>query len=175
MGSPGVVKNANAAPAELPESWEAWVGGAMKVLGDPKISSREAPFHLAQAKEGTGFFELPLPWGTAQAPLQIWIESGLPDRAQDPSGPEDLRVLIGLSFTALGETRVGLHRHRDGLQVRIWTERPDLLEGRLADLRRELEEGEQRLDLRILALGDRHSTVPSLRSLVAGTTYQALG
>lgn len=146
----------------------------MKALGDPKVSPREASFHLAQAKEGTAFFELPLPWGSP-ATLQLWIESGLPEREEGPSAEEAQRVLVGLHFTALGETRVGLQETRAAMQVRIWTERPDLLMTRLPDLQRELEFGERSVDLRILPLGGGQVPVPSLRSVLAGSGFQALG
>jgi hypothetical protein len=147
----------------------------MKALSDPKVSPREAPFHLAQAREGTAFFELPLPWGVPSAPLQIWIEPGLPDEEDGPPTEATPRVLVGLHFTTLGETRVGIQKSASLLQVRIWTERPELLSDRLPALKQELEEGEQPVDLRILPLGGGGTAVPSLRSVLAGSGFQALG
>ena len=148
------------------------MGGAMKALGDPRVSPREAPFHLAQAREGTAFFELPLPW--SPQPLQLWIESGLPDGGEGAAPEDTHRVMVGLNFTVLGETRVGLQKSRGALQVRIWTERPELLKDRLSELRLGLEEEGETVDLKVYPLGDPAS-VPSLRSVALGTGYQALG
>lgn len=161
------------APLEHAESWETWIGGAIRTLADPRLSPREAPFHLAQAREGTAFFEVPLPWGSA--PLQIWIESGLPESQEEPFADAHQKVLVGLALTALGETRVGLQRVRGTLQVRIWTERPELLVDRLPRLRQELEEGGSRVDLKVLPMGDGLAAPPSLRAVLAGSAFQALG
>lgn len=171
--APTPSKGAPPSPPERADAWESWIGGAIRALGDPQTSPREAPFHLAQAREGTAFFELPLPWGSA--PLQIWIESGLPEERKERSADANQKVLVGLSFTALGETRVGLQQARGTLQVRIWTERPELLGDRLPDLQRELEGEGSPVDLKVLALGDGQTPVPSLRAVLAGSAFQALG
>ena len=157
------------APA-VPDTWEAWIRTAVKTLGDPSASPREAPFHAAQAKDGTAFFEIPLPWAP-QAPLQMWVES---DQAGARGGPEDTkRVLLGLSFSNLGETRLGLAQGPGGLQVRVWTEHPALLEPAKDRMVSELRDLGAPVDLKILPLPA--GPVASVKSLVTGATLQILG
>jgi hypothetical protein len=163
------------APAEVPETWETWLRAGVQVLSDPGASPQTAAFHAAQAREGTAYYELPLPWAPQQ-PLQLWVEA---DR--DPNrrgrGPEPAqRVLLGLSFTHLGETRVGLARDPGGLRVRVWTEHPELLAGGREQLEAELGELGQAVDLKILPLTPgADGTIPTLRSQVAGSNLEALG
>jgi hypothetical protein len=166
-----------AAPAaESPETWETWLRSSVKALSDPAAAPQSAPFHAAQAREGTAYYEIPLPWAPQQ-PLQLWVESDRDARGarRDPDG-EVQRVLVGLSFTRLGETRLGLARDRAGLRVRVWTERPDLLEAGQERMAADLRDLGQPVDLRILPLDPGpDGTIPSLRSLVGGAGLEALG
>jgi hypothetical protein len=158
--------------ADLPESWEAWIRGTVQTLADPIASPREAAFHALQAKEGTAFFELPLPWAQA-SPLQLWVEGDAPEERKS-GGEPTRRVLLGLTFSSLGETRLGLAQGSFGLQVRVWTEQPEALEPER--LKQELEELGKPVDLKIYALTyGPDGTIPSLRSLVTGPSLRALG
>lgn len=160
--------------AELPESWEAWIRGSLTTLANPAISPREAPFHALQAKEGTAFFEIPLPWAQA-SPLQIWVESDPPEE-RGRGGDATQRVLLGLKFSQLGETRLGMAQGSFGLQIRIWTEHPEALEREKESMKMELEDLGKPVDLRIYSLTQGpDGTIPSLRSLVVGPTLRALG
>lgn len=152
-----------------PDSVEGWLRKGLEVLSNPSTSPREAPFHALQAREGTAFFELPLPW-QGNTPLQIWVESEAGDRK---SGKEACqRILLGLKFSRLGETRIGMARTGRSLQVRIWTEHPEALESQQAELSEELKTLGAQVDLKILPLS---SESPSLRALVAGSSLQAMG
>jgi len=160
--------------ADLPEAWEAWVRGSVQTLADPAASPREAPFHTLQAKEGTAYFELPLPWSQA-GPLQLWVEGDAPEERRGGAEPTR-RVLLGLRFSNLGETRLGMAQGPFGLQIRVWTERPEALEAQKERLKQDLEELGKAVDLRIYALTyGPDGTIPSLRSLVTGPSLSALG
>ncbi|MBI4911290.1 MAG: hypothetical protein HY823_00995 [Acidobacteria bacterium] len=159
--------------AERPESWAAWLEEGVRILGNPAASPREAPFHLAQAREGTGFFELPLPWGEGP-PLQLWVESE-GGRGGDPGPGERSTLLLGLHFSALGEVRVGLLRQGGPLVVRIWAEDPGPLEALEVSLKEELEGLGSAVDLKILPLGPEGGHPPSLSALASGSSFQALG
>ena len=162
-----------ASPADRAEGWEAWIRAGTETLADPRISPREAPFHVLQAREGTAFFELPLPWAGAGS-LQLWVEEDASREAR--SGAEDpaRRVLLGVRFSRLGETRVGLASTPGHLRVRIWTEHPELREAEEERLREELEAGGTRVELHVQALGEP-ATAPSLRALATGNRLHALG
>ena len=161
--------------AELPESWEAWMRGTVTTLSDPAISPREAAFHALQAKEGTAFFELPLPWAQA-SPLQIWVEADAPEQEGRAGGAGTKRVLLGLRFSKLGETRLGLAQGSFGLQIRIWTEHPEALENGKESIKQALKDLGTSVDLRIYALTQGpDGTIPSVRSLVVGPSLRALG
>lgn len=162
-------------PAASPKAWETWMSSGVKALSDPQISPREAPFHLAQAKEGTAFFELPLPWEGPEKVLQMWVEA-------DPGGTgprgfreQTVRVLVGIHFTALGETRVGIIQSGERLQVRVWVENADLLKDREASIKSDLADLGPGLDFQVLPLGERGAAIPSLRALASGTGFDALG
>jgi len=159
---------------ELPETWQSWIKTAVRTLGDPGASPREAPFHAAQAKEGTAFYELPLPWAP-QSPLQIWVERDRKGRGG--GGQEETRtILVGLNFSRLGETRLGVAKGPAGLQVRVWAEHVERLQGAREQIARELEAVDPGVDLRLLPLHPGPGGfVPSLRSLVTGPTMQMLG
>ena len=158
-----------------PETWEAWIRGSVKALSDPAVAPQSAPFHAAQAKEGTAFYEIPLPWAP-QSPLQTWVESDRRPRDQGGAPVETQRVLLGLSFSNLGETRLGLARGPAGLQVRVWTEHPELLEASLASMEADLKDLGGSVDLKVLRLNPGPGgAIPSLRSQVTGATLQAMG
>jgi hypothetical protein len=162
-------------PPEQPATWEAWIGTSIKTLNDPAVMPQTAAFHAAQAKEGTAFYELPLPWAP-QHPLQMWVESERDPRDPGRSQPETQRVLLGLSFTNLGETRLGIAKSGAGLQVRVWTEHPELLEGSKGAVEGELRDLGSSVDLKIMTLSPGPGgTIPSLRSQVTGATLEAMG
>jgi len=166
---------AHGGPAlEVPEAWEGWIKGNVRALSDPGVSPREAPFHALQAKEGTAFFEIPLPWAGAK-PLQLWVEEGAhEDRA--PAAEESRRVLLALELSNLGELRVGLQSTRQALSVRIWTEHPATLEPVQAEIETELKDSGKAIDLRILSLNpSAEGRIPDLRALAMGSTLHALG
>jgi len=163
------------APADLPATWEAWLRAGIKTLNDPAAAPQGAAFHAAQAKEGTAFYELPLPWAP-QHPLQMWVESDRNPKDQGQAQGETKRVLLGLSFSSLGETRLGIAKGPAGLQVRVWAEHPELLEASRAAVEGELNDLGDRVDLKIMALSPGPGgTIPSLRSQVTGATLEALG
>ena len=161
-------------PPESPETWQSWIKASVRALNDPAASPREAPFHAAQAKEGTAFYEIPLPWAP-QSPMQLWVES---DRDQGRGNDQEptRTVLLGLKFTRLGETRLGLAKGPAGLQVRVWAEHPECLAGAKEQVETELQALGGAVDLTILPLRPGPGGfVPSLRSLVTGPTVQFLG
>jgi hypothetical protein len=172
-GAPAAAPEAPPGVARLPqapETWESWIRGSLKALVDPAVSPREAPFHAAQAQEGTAFFEIPLPWAPG-SPLQLWVESDGEGR-QGGKGAEEQRVLLGFSFTRLGETRLGLAKRQGALQVRVWAEHPQALEEEREALVAELAAQGSPVDLRIFTLT---GPVPSLKALAVGTRLEALG
>ena len=164
------------APPSAPETWETWMKGSIRALSDPAVSPQGAAFHAAQAKDGTAFFELPLPWAP-QHPLQMWVESDRQPRDQGgKGGQETRRVLLGLSFTNLGETRLGLAQSPGQLQVRVWAEHPERLAADVEGITRELEDLGSRVDLRVLRLtAEPGGAIPSVRGLATGSTLEALG
>jgi hypothetical protein len=163
------------APASAPETWESWIRSSVKVLSDPATVPQSAAFHAAQAKEGTAFYEIPLPW-SPQHPLQMWLESDRDPRDPGQPGAETHRVLLGLAFSNLGETRLGLAKSGANLQVRVWAEHPEGLEATREAMESELKDLGSTVDLKILRLDPGPGgTIPSLRSEVTGTTLHALG
>jgi hypothetical protein len=129
-----------------------------------------------QAKEGTAFFEIPLPWAQT-GPLQIWVESDAQEEQQTGGRDTTKRVLMGLAFSRLGETRLGMAQGSFGLQIRIWTEHPELLEAERKRMEEELKDLGKPVNLRIYTLTyGPDGTIPTLRSLVAGpSSLSALG
>jgi hypothetical protein len=163
------------APAEVPATWEAWLRAGIKALNDPGTAGEGAAFHAAQAKEGTAFYELPLPW-SPQHPLQMWVESDRDPKGQGQAPEETKRVLLGLSFSRLGETRLGIAKGPAGLQVRVWAEHPEPLEASRGAVEGELQDLGSSVDLKIMRLTPGPGGVsPSLRSQVTGATLEALG
>jgi hypothetical protein len=164
-----------AAPPEVPATWEAWITTSIKTLNDPSASPQTAAFHAAQAKEGTAFYEIPLPWAP-QHPLQMWVESDRDPGNPRKDQPDNQRVLLGLAFSNRGETRLGLQRSAGNLQVRVWTEHPELLEASRSSVEGELQDLGGNVDLKIMALTPGPGgAIPSLRSQVTGATLEALG
>lgn len=161
---------AGAAPEVLAHSepWGGWVEASLRTLASPTASPREAPFHALQALDGTAYFEIPLP-GRASGPLQIWVEQDAPGGS--PEAPPVHKLLLGLRFSALGETRVGLLQSTGSLAVRIWAEHPAVLQGGENALREELESLGDQVSLRIAALP---LGTPTPRSLAVGPGYQGL-
>ncbi|WP_316412641.1 hypothetical protein [Mesoterricola silvestris] len=159
-------------PAAAPEAWESWIKESVRALSDPSISPREAPFHAAQAREGTAFYELPLPWA-AQAPLQMWVESDGGGKGRGNPESASTRVLLGLNFSRLGETRLGVAKGAGGLRVRVWAQHPEALVAAQAGMEEELRALGMPVDLRIQGLGP--GPVPTIRSLAAGSSLQVLG
>lgn len=166
---------AHGGPAlEVPEVWESWIKGNVRALSDPGVSPREAPFHALQAKEGTAFFEIPLPWAGAK-PLQLWVEADAPEGSA-PSAEAPHRVLLALELSSLGELRVGLQSTPQVLAVRIWTEHPAALDSVQAELEAELKDSGKAIDLRILSLNSAaEGRIPDVRVLAMGSTLHALG
>jgi hypothetical protein len=158
------------AVAEQPGAWSAWLKAAMKTLADPAASPQEATFHRLQAREGTAWFELPLPWAQGAEPMRIWIEE---ERAAPGGNPEVVhRVFLSTSFTTLGEVRLGLEQRSSGLKARLWLQDPQ----QVADLHRELEAELGSLgrpvQVQVLALPPG---TPDLRALAGATSLQAMG
>jgi hypothetical protein len=159
-----------AALVEQPEAWGSWLKAGMKALSDPATSPDEAAFHRLQAKEGTAWFELPLPWMPGAEPMRIWIEGESPSAA---SGEDPVhRVFLSVAFSALGEVRLGLEQRASGLRVRLWLPRPEQVEGLKQDLEAELASLGRPVDLQLLPLPPG---APDLRALAGGGSLQALG
>jgi hypothetical protein len=161
---------AGRAIAEQPEAWSAWMKEAMKTLADPAASPAEAAFHQLQAKEGTGWFEIPLPWAPGAEPMRIWIEG-----ERDPAGgPSDRvhRVFLSVPFSTLGEVRLGLEQRSAGLKARLWLQDPQQIAALRADLERELASLGRPVDLQVFALPPG---APSLRAMAGVNPLQAMG
>jgi hypothetical protein len=105
------------------------------------------------------------------SPLQLWVEADAPEPGQPDREPVQ-RVLLGLHFSRLGETRVGLLRTTSSIQIRIWSEHPDDLLNQREILEHALKSLDRPAELHIQALP---SGSPSLRALVTGSSLHALG
>ncbi len=161
---------AGSAIAEQPESWFTWMKEAMKTLADPAASPAEAPFHQLQAKEGTGWFEIPLPWAAGVEPLRIWIED-----ERDAAGAEATpthRVFLSVPFSALGEVRMGLEQRSSGLRVRLWLTDPSQVAALRPELEAELKTLGRPVDLQVLTLPPG---LPDLRAMAGASPLQAMG
>jgi hypothetical protein len=161
---------AGRAIAEQPEAWSAWMKEAMRTLADPATSPAEAAFHRLQAKEGTGWFELPLPWAPGAEPMRLWIEE-----ERSPAGSESERVhrvFLSVPFSALGEVRLGLEQHSAGLKARLWLPDPDQIAALRTELEQELASFGRPVDLQVFALPPGAS---DLRSLAGVNPLQAMG
>jgi hypothetical protein len=160
---------AGQAIAERPETWSTWMKESMKTLADPAASPAESTFHRLQAKEGTGWFELPMPWAPGE-PLRIWIEGERDAAGKDSESVH--RVFLSVPFTALGEVRLGLEQRAAGLKVRVWLQHPDQALALRPDLEAELASLGRPVDLQIFALPPG---TPDLRALAGANPLQAMG
>jgi hypothetical protein len=161
---------AGGAVAEQPEAWSAWMKETMKTLADPAASPDESTFHRLQAKEGTGWFELPLPWAPGAEPMRIWIEDD-----HDPSrGELDKvhRVFLSVPFSTLGEVRLGLEARSAGLRVRLWVQDPQQVASIRQELEAELASLGRPVDLQVFALPPG---TPDLRAMAGANPLQAMG
>lgn len=161
---------AGSAIAEQPESWFTWMKEAMKTLANPATSPAEAPFHQLQAQEGTGWFEIPLPWATGVEPLRLWIEDERAAAGAEASPTH--RVFLSVPFSALGEVRLGLEQRSSGLRVRLWLQDPGRLDGLRPELEAELKALGRPVELQVLALPPG---VPDLRAMAGASPLQAMG
>lgn len=156
--------------AEQPEAWSTWLKGAMQGLADAALSPGEATFHRLQAKEGTGWFELPLPWAPGAEPLRIWIEG---DQEESNGQSEQVRrVFLSVPFTELGDVRLGLELRASGLRARLWLQNPERFAPLRPALQAELAALGRPVELQILPLP---AAVPDLRALAGASPLQALG
>jgi hypothetical protein len=161
---------AGQAVAEGPEAWSAWMKAAMKTLADPAANPAESAFHRLQAKEDTGWFELPLPWAPGAEPMRIWIER---DPEPAGSGTETVHsVFLSVPFSALGDVRMGLEQRSSGLRVRLWLQDPEQLAPLRSSLEAELATLGRPVDLQLFALPPG---TPDLRALAGASPMQALG
>lgn len=158
-----------AGAGEEPGAWAGWMKETLRALSDPAASPAESIFHRLQAREGTAWFEVPLPW--AGEPLRLWVES---DQEQDRTADPDAvrRVFLSVPFSALGEVRMGLEQRAAGLRVRLWLEDPARLEPLRSGLEAELAALGRPAELQILPLPPG---APDLRALAGGASLSALG
>ncbi|NWJ40362.1 MAG: hypothetical protein HXX12_05255 [Geothrix sp.] len=166
----GQLLQAGLAVAEQPEAWSSWLKEAMKALADPAVSPAESAFHQLQAKEGTGWFEIPLPWAPGAEPMRLWIEG-----EGDPAGSGTdavHRVFLSVPFSTLGEVRLGLEQRSAGLRVRLWLQDPGQVPALRQDLEAELVSLGRPVDLQVFALPP---DAPDLRALAGGSPLQAMG
>ena len=161
---------AGTAIAEQPESWLTWMKEAMKTLANPAASPAEAPFHQLQAQEGTGWFELPLPWAPGGEPLRLWIEDEREASGADVTPTH--RVFLSVPFSALGEVRMGLEQRSSGLRVRLWLQDPSQIAALRPELEAELKALGRPVDIQVLTLPPG---LPDLRAMAGASPLQAMG
>lgn len=158
-----------AGAAEHPDAWAGWMKEALGALADPARAPEEAAFHRLQAKEGTGWFELPLPWAGTE-PLRLWVEAD--GETGHETGEPVHRVFLSVPFSTLGEVRLGLEQRSSGLRARLWLQDPAHLEALRPALEGELAALGRPVDLQILPLP---AGAPDLRALAGGAPLSALG
>lgn len=159
-----------AAAPEKPDTWSTWMKEAMRTLADASLSPAESPFHRLQAKEGTGWFELPLPWAAGAEPMRLWIEA---DReSMEPASDRVQRVFLSVPFSTLGDVRLGLELRPAGLKARVWLREPAQLAALRSELQGELASPGRPVDLQILPMP---ATAPDLRALAGASPLQAMG
>jgi len=159
-------------PGEQVQTWRSWLDGCVRALADPAAAG-EAAFHALAAKENVNYFELPLPWMPGRA-LELWVESDGGDDGRD-RGDAGKRVLLGMTFSALGETRVGLESFGKRLNVRIWAERTGSIESVLPQLQSELAALGFEAAVSLSALVPQDGPVPSIKSALGGPGLNAVG
>ncbi len=166
----GQLLQAGLAVAEQPEAWSSWLKEAVKTLADPAASPAESAFHRLQAREGTGWFEIPLPWAPGAEPLRLWIEGEGDALGAEPDTVH--RVFLSVPFSTLGEVRLGLEQRSSGLRVRLWLQDPGRVTALRQDLEAELASLGRPVDLQVFALP---ADSPDLRALAGGSPLQAMG
>jgi len=158
---------------ELPQTWRSWLDGCIRALADP-AAAKEAAFHALAAKENVNYFELPIPWMPGRT-LEMWVESDGEKNQKGKGGPNH-RVLLGMTFSVLGETRVGLESTGKCLNIRIWAEQTKPIENVLPKLVDELSAlgFEAAVTLNSLAAGNA-PPAPSIKSALGGSSLNAIG
>jgi len=158
---------------ELVQTWHSWLDGCIRTLADP-AAAKEAAFHAMAAKENVNYFELPIPWMPGRA-LEMWVESDAEKNQKGKGGPSH-RVLLGMTFSVLGETRVGLESTGKRLNIRIWAEQTKPIESVLPKLVDELSAlgFEAAVTLNSLAAGNA-PPAPSIKSALGGSSLNAIG
>ncbi len=156
--------------AEQPEAWSTWLKETMRTLSNPVASPAEAPFHQLQAKEGTGWYELPLPWAQGAEPMRIWTEAD-PDPSNGGAEPVH-RVFLSIPFSTLGDVRLGLEQRSSGLKVRLWLRDPQQVAAIRQELEAELASLGRPVDLQVFTLPPG---TPDLRALAGASPLQAMG
>jgi hypothetical protein len=106
----------------------------------------------------------------------MWVEQDGGGRGSGHGEEGTSRVLLGLSFSRLGEIRLGIAKGPQLLQVRVWAQNPGPLAAASGSMEEELETLGMPVDLKILPLEpDAAGGIPTLRSLALGATFQVLG
>jgi hypothetical protein len=106
----------------------------------------------------------------------MWVESDKGGKGKGGKGAGTTRVLLGMSFSRLGETRLGIAKGPEGLQVRVWAQHPEALAAAQPGMEEELRALGTNVDLKILPLEPGPGgAIPSIRSLATGSTFQVLG
>ena len=159
----------SAAP-EGPETWSTWLRGALESLADPGAAPAGSAFHRLQAQEGTGWFEVPLPWAPGDSPVRLWVEAD--DEGRGAGAERVHRLLLSVPFSSLGEVKVGLEQRAAGLRVKVWLRDPGQVAPHLDAMAAELGALGRPVDLQTLPLP---TPCPDLAALVGGQPLQALG
>jgi hypothetical protein len=174
----GPARHAQAAPqgaaqaGERAQTWHSWLDGCVRALADP-AATREAAFHSLAAKENVNYFELPLPWMPGRS-LEMWVESD-GDGNRRGKGDSGHRVLLGMAFSVLGETRVGIESAGKRLNVRIWAERIKPMESALPQLLSDLSALGFEAAVSLNALVPQGGPAPSIKSALGGQSLNAVG
>jgi hypothetical protein len=171
--APSQPRGASSLPSDA-QTWHAWLKGGMRALANPSLFAKEAFFHSYAAKENVNYFELPLPWMPGRA-LELWVE----DEGGGNKGGRDeesRRILLALNFSVIGETRVGIESSGNRLNLKIWAERPEPVEGELPQLQEELSAlgYDAAISLNALTKG-ADGAIESIKSAISGPSLHALG
>ncbi len=151
-----------------PETWETWLRGTTSALTRPDISPRESPFHALQSREGTAYFELPLPMPHLKGPLELWVEK---DRTSAASGdPTTVRILLALEMEGTGPVRLGIERVGSTIRADLWVD-----EGRKEAIAQALSAEWGDTPPYHLRIRSFQGAQPTLRHLAAGATFGAIG
>jgi hypothetical protein len=151
-----------------PETWETWIRGTTSALAHPEVSPRESPFHALQSREGTAYFELPLPIPHLKSPLEMWVEE---DRANThPESAPAIRIMLALEMEGTGPVRLGIERIGASIHADLWVDE-QRREAITQALRSEWGDTPP-YHLRIRSF---QGPQPTLRHLAAGATFGAIG